>query len=131
MRGSQGQLVVISQGTSDNNGDFNGNGNGGGQNGGNNCGCKESGSMLMRKMRDAMLVTPADVTGIVDRLEDKKLVRRTSGEGDRRATIIEITAEGKALYDKAAKKKDYMIPKALAKFTKDELLTLSRLLEKF
>src|SRR5271165_6909183 len=109
MRGSQGQLVVISQGTSDNNGDFNGNGNGGGQNGGNNCGCKESGSMLMRKMRDAMLVTPADVTGIVDRLEDKKLVRRTSGEGDRRATIIEITAEGKALYDKAAKKKDYMI----------------------
>jgi MarR family 2-MHQ and catechol resistance regulon transcriptional repressor len=91
----------------------------------------ENGSMLMRKMSDAMLVTPANVTGIVDRLEDKKLVRRTPGEGDRRATIIEITTEGKALYERVAKKKDYMIQKALAKFTKDELLTLSRLLEKF
>ncbi len=33
--------------------------------------------MLMRKMSDAMLVTPANVTGIIDRLEEKKLVRRT------------------------------------------------------
>jgi MarR family 2-MHQ and catechol resistance regulon transcriptional repressor len=91
----------------------------------------ENGPMLMRKMSDAMLVTPANVTGIVDRLEDKKLVRRTPGEGDRRATIIEITSEGKALYERVAKKKGYMIQKALAKFTKEELLTLSRLLEKF
>jgi DNA-binding MarR family transcriptional regulator len=91
----------------------------------------ENGPMLMRKMSDAMLVTPANVTGIVDRLEEKRLVKRTPGKGDRRATFIEITSEGKTLHDRVAKKKDDMIQKALATFTKDELLTISRLLEKF
>ena len=90
-----------------------------------------NGPMLMRKISDAMSVTPANVTGIVDRLEEKKLVLRTSGEGDRRATIIEITPEGKALYEKVGKKKGEMVKKSLATFTKDEKITLIRLLEKF
>ncbi|MDA4111668.1 MAG: MarR family transcriptional regulator [Thaumarchaeota archaeon] len=90
-----------------------------------------NGPMLMRKMSDAMLVTPSNVTGIVDRLEEKQLVRRTPGKGDRRATIIEITPEGKSLYERVAKKKDSMVQKALATFTKDEMLNLNSLLEKF
>ena len=88
------------------------------------------GPMLMRKMSDAMLVTPANVTGIVDRLEEKRLVRRTSRKGDRRATFIEITTEGKALYERVYEKKGEMIQKALATFSKDELLTLSGLVQK-
>ena len=91
----------------------------------------ESGPMLMRKMSDEMLVTPANVTGIMDRLEEKGLVRRTPGKGDRRATIIEITPEGKALFERVAIKKGEMLQKALAMFTKDELMTLRGLLEKF
>ena len=87
--------------------------------------------MLMRKMSDEMLVTPANVTGIMDRLEEKSLVRRTPGKGDRRATIIEITSEGKALYERVAIKKADMLQKALTTFTKDELMTLHGLLEKF
>ena len=90
-----------------------------------------NGPMLMRKMSDAMLVTPSNVTGIVDRLEEKQLVRRTPGKGDRRATIIEITPEGKSLYERVSKKKEYMIQKALATFTRDEMVTLNSLLEKF
>jgi DNA-binding MarR family transcriptional regulator len=91
----------------------------------------ENGSMLMRRMSDEMLVTPANVTGIMDRLEEKDLVRRTSGNEDRRATIIEITPDGKALYERVAIKKAEMLQKALATFTKDELMTLNGLLEKF
>ena len=91
----------------------------------------ENGPMLMRKMSDEMLVTPANVTGIMDRLEEKDLVRRTSGNEDRRATIIEITPDGKALYERVAIKKAEMLQKALATFTKDELMTLNGLLEKF
>jgi DNA-binding MarR family transcriptional regulator len=90
-----------------------------------------NGPMLMRKMSDAMLVTPSNVTGIVDRLEEKHLVRRTQGRGDRRATIIEITPEGKSLYERVSKKKEYMVQKALATFTRDEMVTLNSLLEKF
>lgn len=90
-----------------------------------------NGPMLMRKMSDAMLVTPANVTGIVDRLEEKSLVRRTPVTGDRRATIIEITPDGEALYERVAKKKAVMVQEALATFTKDELTTLHDLLERF
>jgi len=91
----------------------------------------ENGPMLMRKMSDEMLVTPANVTGIMDRLEEKRLVRRTPGEGDRRATIIEITSGGKALCERVAIKKAEMLQKALTTFTKDELTTIHSLLEKF
>lgn len=91
----------------------------------------KNGSMLMRKVSDAMLVTPANVTGIVDRLEEKSLVRRTPVKGDRRATVIEITPEGEALYERVAKKKADLVQKVLAKFTKDERMTLHSLLERF
>jgi DNA-binding MarR family transcriptional regulator len=91
----------------------------------------KNGPTLMRKMSDAMLVTPANVTGIVDRLEEKTLVRRTPGKADRRATIIEITPEGQALYERVAIKKAAMVQKALATFTKEERLTLHSLLERF
>ena len=90
-----------------------------------------NGPMLMRKLSDALLVTPTNVTGIVDRLEEKKLVRRTSNAGDRRATIIEITPEGKALQERVSKKKSELVQKALTTFTKDEQKTLRSLLEKF
>ena len=92
---------------------------------------EENGPMLMRKISDAMSVTPANVTGIVDRLEEKKLVKRTAGKGDRRATIIEITPEGKTLSERVLKKKGDAIQKSLAMFTKEEKITLIRLLEKF
>jgi len=91
----------------------------------------ENGPMLMRRMSDEMLVTPANVTGIMDRLEEKSFVRRTAGKEDRRATIIEITPEGKSLYERVAVKKGDMLQKALGTFTKDELTTLHSLLEKF
>jgi DNA-binding MarR family transcriptional regulator len=90
-----------------------------------------NGPMLMRKMSETMGVSPANVTGIVDRLEEKKLVQRTSREGDRRATLIEITPEGKTLYGKVGSMKGEMIQKSLAMFTKEERITLVRLLEKF
>jgi DNA-binding MarR family transcriptional regulator len=89
------------------------------------------GHMLMRKMSDEMLVTPANVTGIVDHLEEKRLVRRTPVKGDRRATVIQITPEGEALYERVAKKKADLVRKTLSTFTKDERITLHSLLERF
>lgn len=42
-------------------------------------------------------VTSANMTGLVDRLEKKGLVRRARKEGDRRVTMVELTEEGKPL----------------------------------
>jgi DNA-binding MarR family transcriptional regulator len=91
----------------------------------------EKGPLLMREISEAMFVTPANITGIIDRLEEKKLVKRTSRKEDRRASVIEITPEGKTLFEKVWKKKGDMIQKSFGVFTRDEKITLNRLLEKF
>ena len=40
-------------------------------------------------------VTPANITGIIDRLEERGLVKRTKNLGDRRITLIELTEKGR------------------------------------
>ncbi|MFW6129221.1 MAG: MarR family winged helix-turn-helix transcriptional regulator [Candidatus Aminicenantaceae bacterium] len=39
-------------------------------------------------------VTPSNITGIIDRLEEKELVKRTRHQLDRRTTLIELTEKG-------------------------------------
>ena len=41
-----------------------------------------------------LLVTSANMTGHIDRLEKKDLVNRVKKEGDRRVSLIELTVEG-------------------------------------
>jgi DNA-binding MarR family transcriptional regulator len=46
-------------------------------------------------------ITPATVTNAVDRLEAVDLCRRTSHPDDARATLVEITAKGRKLFDRS------------------------------
>lgn len=57
----------------------------------------ENGPSSLASMSRHLNVSPANMTGLVDRLEKKGLVRRTSKLGDRRVTIVELTDEGKPL----------------------------------
>ena len=45
-----------------------------------------------------LVVSPSDMTGLIDRLERKGLVQRTPGR-DRRCKLLRITPKGKALLD--------------------------------
>jgi DNA-binding MarR family transcriptional regulator len=42
-----------------------------------------------------LFVTPSNMTGIIDRLEDKGLVTRVKKEKDRRTTLIVLTEKGR------------------------------------
>lgn len=46
----------------------------------------------------------SNMTGIVDRLEERGLVRRTSAEGDRRVKLIELTEQGHELRDEMSRR---------------------------
>jgi DNA-binding MarR family transcriptional regulator len=55
------------------------------------------GSTNFRKLAETLRVTPSNVTGIVDRLEEQGLVNRTQNPEDRRETTLQATDKGKAL----------------------------------
>ena len=56
------------------------------------------GPMQMSKLSDHMLVAPANVTGLVDRMERKGYVRRRRDERDRRLYVIEATEKGTRVF---------------------------------
>ncbi|MGA8303103.1 MAG: MarR family transcriptional regulator [Thermoplasmata archaeon] len=56
--------------------------------------CAQNGAHA-REMAESIGLTPAGVTDIIDRLEDRGLVRRTRDPKDRRAIRIELTNAGR------------------------------------
>ncbi len=84
----------------------------------------------MKTLSDELMVTAPNITGIVDRLESKGLVRRAASSEDRRATILELTTKGMRLQEEVTKKYVGFLQKALQKFSSDEQETLSLLLAK-
>jgi DNA-binding MarR family transcriptional regulator len=57
----------------------------------------ENGSLPLSQIAKHIMVKSSTVTGIVDRLEQKGLVRRVRNSPDRRMIIIELTEAGNAL----------------------------------
>lgn len=55
--------------------------------------------MCFKELGEKTLITKGTLTGIVDRLERKGLVRRVRAE-DRRSTIVKLTAAGKREFER-------------------------------
>jgi DNA-binding MarR family transcriptional regulator len=58
---------------------------------------EREGPMMQRELSQLLGVTPRNVTGLVDALEAAALVARQPHPGDRRATLVTLTASGKRL----------------------------------
>jgi len=57
-----------------------------------------NGPMQMSILGEHMLVAPANVTGLIDRIEAKGYVRRRRDPNDRRLWVIELTEDGARVY---------------------------------
>ena len=53
------------------------------------------GPCTQRELAEALRVSPRNVTGLVDALEQTGFVRRAPHPTDRRATLVELTAQGR------------------------------------
>jgi DNA-binding MarR family transcriptional regulator len=60
-----------------------------------------TGPMTLGAVGHRLWITPATVTSAVDRLEKAGLTRRAAHPTDARATLVEITAKGRRLFDRA------------------------------
>jgi DNA-binding MarR family transcriptional regulator len=56
-----------------------------------------AGPRKMSELADALFCDNSNVTGIVDRLEERELVRREAAKGDRRVKLLVLTKEGERM----------------------------------
>lgn len=73
-------------------------------------------------------VTPAVVTGLIDRLERRGYVQRTTGTDDRRRVLLSLTDEGRRARNALEVKLIDDITSRLAAFTPEDLRALERIL---
>jgi DNA-binding MarR family transcriptional regulator len=76
------------------------------------------------------LITSGAITNRIDRVEKLKLVRRVADPSDRRGVIVELTAAGKAMADRAIELQFEMWSARLAVLTRTERAQLISLLAK-
>lgn len=59
---------------------------------------KDPSTFTQRAIGDRLVVSPSDMSGLIDRMERRGLVKRTPG-ADRRSKLLRITPKGSALVD--------------------------------
>jgi DNA-binding MarR family transcriptional regulator len=72
----------------------------------------------------------ATIGGLVERLEDKGLIRRTIDKRDRRARTLRLSAAGRAMYARMRPMLDRVNTRMLARLAPDERETFLTLLER-
>lgn len=77
-----------------------------------------------------MMVTVSNLTGIVDRLEEKKLVSRRRDENDRRVVYVVLTEKGAKLYKNTIPLFEKSIAQIFSSLEKPQQKELSVLLRK-
>lgn len=84
------------------------------------------GSMSSADLSRRMYVTPSNITGIIDRLERKGLVKRIRKEGDRRVALITLTETGKALSGTVPDPIEKRLINQLIDLDKEHVLSISK-----
>ncbi len=91
--------------------------------------------MTSRELGEKTLITKGTLTGVVDRLVDKKLVRRSALPSDGRCQIVQLTAQGEKIFAGIFPAHLAHMERAFAKFSQKELngmvASLQRLREAF
>jgi DNA-binding MarR family transcriptional regulator len=82
---------------------------------------EEDGPLPMSRLADALDVSVASATGIVDRMEARGLVERHHAADDRRVVLVGATADGTAVFKDLESQRRAMLATTLAGLTNDEL----------
>lgn len=77
-----------------------------------------------------ILLTSGSITTAVNRLESRKLVRRTTHPEDQRARLVQLTEPGRLLIEQAFRQHALDMEETMAVLTLDERFELMRLLKK-
>jgi MarR family transcriptional regulator, 2-MHQ and catechol-resistance regulon repressor len=88
------------------------------------------GPLGQRDLSQKVLTSPGNMTDLIDKLEDRGLVRRVRQKADRRAVRVELTVKGRALIEPLFAAHGHDIDAAMAGLDAAELRQLGVLLRK-
>ena len=84
--------------------------------------------LTLKELSRRLPVTKGTLTGVINRLEERGLVRRSASDSDRRSTVATLTEAGEALYEEVFTGHVSYLKKYLDVLDPQERETLSRLL---
>lgn len=79
-----------------------------------------------KRLAAAFGVTPSNVTGIVERLVEQKLVSRQESPKDRRVLLLEVTEKGETLLANLREKRITQVSEILAQMSAEELTIVAQ-----
>lgn len=79
------------------------------------------GPVSMSRLADALDVSVASATGIVDRMEQRGLVERRHDDNDRRVVLVHPTRAGEAVFTELEHHRRTMLREVLSRLTNEEL----------
>jgi DNA-binding MarR family transcriptional regulator len=82
------------------------------------------GPLPMKRLAEALDVSDASATGIVDRMEKRGIVERRHGTTDRRTVLVYPTAAGGQVFVEMAASRRDRLSGVLAELTEDEMAAL-------
>ena len=88
----------------------------------------EGAGITQRQLADQLFVTKGNVSGLIDRLVEAKLVERRSAAQDRRSHALFLTKEGEFLAAAGFAAQRAFVEATLGQLDRDELATLHHLL---
>jgi len=89
-----------------------------------------NGPSPMTRFATELFMTPASITGLVDKLESEKLVARERGSSDRRVVNVTITPKGRESLEEGLRLYKGFVARAMRSLTKEEARSLVGLLAK-
>ncbi len=89
----------------------------------------EDRAVLASELAELMVVTPGNITGLVDGLAKDRLVRRVTYPGDRRAVLIELTEKGRRFVRWFAPIHFRLIRSLMSGLSRPQARSLARLLD--
>ncbi|MDS1029660.1 MarR family transcriptional regulator [Bacillota bacterium LX-D] len=91
---------------------------------------KASDGLLLSELGDLMLVTRANITGLMDRLEKDELVQRLYHPNDRRSIIAKITEKGREIIEKIIPRHIKINQELVSNLSEEEKKIANTILEK-
>ena len=81
--------------------------------------------MTSKELGERTLITKGTLTGVVDRLADKNLVRRVASPTDGRSQIVQLTEQGGDMFERIFPAHLAHIERVFAKVVPEELVELT------